>query len=756
MDTKGSEAIGVDVKFTLSPSTAVQRAYTLAEKMDYAGSVKKYPDFSISSKDGIYLHVLHPQDKSAINFGFDTSCCFRPNGNADSKGQSEYSLLQYCTTTKYGGVLRCESMDGESIYMGTPFLVNGNMMIFHSFESESEDRKRECNDFLVDGAVNAIEQSNGSIDVVLMADVHEKRLDTYGKIQLGEQVEQKQFSFFVPYFEGEEYEKYKDMYTNLEFPNYILAARVGEKVLSGKELLNWYKEVCHGNPQELISRLNLHTGEINQEFDFGAREIKQSITIKEVDTVQELYRKIGKLEKQRDILSLILQRKKVQSKEFNTNKEQEELEIIESKLTEIANAELIREVSSYSIGELREKIRQNQEKQLALYSGEDIETILDCKGINLQDEFEKIYTEEIGKKKVGKSQEAKAGRAIGQLISRVREKKDEIQNFSEIMNKIKQKTITDEELKMLEQSGINVTEYRNCINSEQNQEKSSENESVLSESDFKGRVAKAVELAMKDSVKKESAAAGILFDEITDEEIQSKANQEFVMLLRNKMLKSYLERDSYYGKIAPWMINNMSREMKSRGVDALFYAILTDSLTEEQIQIIRQCEEDYEGVNIIEIYNQILGEEDRENKEEKIKKKIRHDKMTKLKGQITIDIEMYKKIQSITGRINGSVSIESCAKLVYGNSWYIAIDKNGDIISSCYNTELDNEGAEKETYESSLQEFQIAQEQSSKKIDVDQIGIATKDVTEEEKKAELDALKKSRGGNIIVRKDCEI
>ena len=50
--TKGSEKVGTDTQFTASVSTAVQRAHTLAEKMDAAGSKKTFSDFSCESKDG--------------------------------------------------------------------------------------------------------------------------------------------------------------------------------------------------------------------------------------------------------------------------------------------------------------------------------------------------------------------------------------------------------------------------------------------------------------------------------------------------------------------------------------------------------------------------------------------------------------------------------------------------------------------------------------------------------------------------------
>ncbi len=186
--TKGSEKVGNDIQYTVSTSTAVQRAHTVAKKMDEAGPMKAFPDFSVSSSDGqMVLKCLHPQDKSAILLGFDVGCCFRPNGNADNKAQSEYSLLQYCTTTPYGGVLRVESKDGSQVYMGTPVLTSGNMMIFHSYETaitiglddkarkEKLEQWKKANELLVDAAKKAIESSNGTLNIVLMTDLHTRR-----------------------------------------------------------------------------------------------------------------------------------------------------------------------------------------------------------------------------------------------------------------------------------------------------------------------------------------------------------------------------------------------------------------------------------------------------------------------------------------------------------------------------------------------------------------------------------------------------
>ncbi len=186
--TKGAEKVGMDTQFTESVETAVPRAHDVATRMDKAGTKKTFPDFSCESADGeARLICFHPQDKGQMLLGFDAHCCFRPNGNADNSGINEHSLLQYCTTTPYGGVLKIESKDGSKVLMGTPFLTNGNMMMFHSYETalgtgsgniskeQALELCKKSNDLLVDAAQKAIELSNGTLNVVFMTNLHTRR-----------------------------------------------------------------------------------------------------------------------------------------------------------------------------------------------------------------------------------------------------------------------------------------------------------------------------------------------------------------------------------------------------------------------------------------------------------------------------------------------------------------------------------------------------------------------------------------------------
>lgn len=311
-----AERVGLDTKFTASPEKAVQRAHELAEKMDKSGRHKKFTDFSIDG-DGISLRVLHPQDKRAILLGYDTNCCFRPNGNADNSANNEYSLLQYCTTTPYGGVLECgktkeQSDDFSKIYMGTPFLVNGNCMMFHSFETvgnqECEDNYQIVNELLTKAAIKAIEESQGDTKVVMITDLHKDNegLNIDDKFNIG--------SFFQPYF-GEQYNNYEEMYTNLDCNNILLAAMVGDKVLSGEELKNWCEIECHGDIEEVKSKLGLRLGERNKDYEFPERSVRFEHNVENIELVDTFKQEYDKLTDERKILALFNRKKQLEKKE---------------------------------------------------------------------------------------------------------------------------------------------------------------------------------------------------------------------------------------------------------------------------------------------------------------------------------------------------------------------------------------------------------------------------------------------------------
>ena len=723
--TKGAERVGTDTQYTASPSTAVQRAHSLAEKMDEVSSIKKFPDFSVQNQNGqICLNVLHPQDKSAILLGYDTCCCFRPNGNADNSAKNEYSLLQYCTTTPYGGVLRCESADKSEIYMGTPFLVNGNCMMFHSYETAKGKKANETNELLIEAAQSAIEKSNSSIDVVFMTSLHagNDSLHTEDKISIS--------SYFRVYTEGE-YSNYQGMYNNLDGYNCILAARVGNKILTGEELVKWYKEECHSSPEELKQKLQLHFGERTEEFDFGRREIREQLDISELPLLQAFQKRRKDLQEKREILALELQKKKLEvRKELINAKEKEELAIIQSKLEG-------KEISKKTINELREELQQTRNAELELYSGRDIDLIAEVYGINLEEELRKRAEESEKSRKPKDKKKCGEGKAISILMARTRESDDErVKAISNLKQKIAQNELSDEELEVLEQAGIDVTEYKKVFRSDVDGKegpKSSENQSQKDP-----RVEQKVKQGMKNTAEKEEIVAEKLFERVSEEEIKIKSKR----ILRESIVGELKQKAAVIQKrkgleeLTEEEMQEIDQEVQRFDITGLTEGIVNGDISEEQQ---KQLEELKKSEYEFDIGSHKAKIEDKS----KLEKRIRMDKLAKLKAGITIGIETQKKIKMIKGRIDGEERRdENISKFIYGNSWYIALDEEGYVIDSKINPELAGNGEENDIYEKTLEgekKREIQPElirEITEKITVQEKQEATEEISEtnEEKK----------------------
>ena len=126
---------------------------------------------------------------------------------------------------------------------------------------------------------------------------------------------------------------------------------------------------------------------------------------------------------------------------------------------------------------------------------------------------------------------------------------------------------------------------------------------------------------------------------------------------------------------------------------------------------------------------------------EKIKNRVNNERISKLKAQITLGIEMQKKIHTtiaiISGKnVNTNIS-QNIAKLICGNSWYIALDNSGNIVDEYHNEKTDQTGKEKALYTQTLTELKS---KLSSKLNLEQqqlsiplIGTATKNVTSNDK-----------------------
>lgn len=126
---------------------------------------------------------------------------------------------------------------------------------------------------------------------------------------------------------------------------------------------------------------------------------------------------------------------------------------------------------------------------------------------------------------------------------------------------------------------------------------------------------------------------------------------------------------------------------------------------------------------------------------EKIKNRVNNERISKLKAQITLGIEMQKKIHTtiaiISGKnVNTNIS-QNIAKLICGNSWYIALDNSGNIVDEYHNEKTDKTGKEKSLYTQTLTELKS---KPSSKLNLEQqqlsitlIEAATKEVTSNDK-----------------------
>ena len=130
-----------------------------------------------------------------------------------------------------------------------------------------------------------------------------------------------------------------------------------------------------------------------------------------------------------------------------------------------------------------------------------------------------------------------------------------------------------------------------------------------------------------------------------------------------------------------------------------YYFATKDSagnITEEQMGQLERLQNKYQ-LNIQEISSSILSKKD------SLVREIRNEKLTKLKASVTVGIEQQKKMASIMGRIGPEKRRNAPPKrLMYGNTWYIAIDENGYIMESKYDAERDAEGEERKMFEETL------------------------------------------------------
>ena len=698
---KGSERIGIDTKFTSSNAKTRQRGYELAKKMDEQTAVKKYPNFSLKNEDeNIYAHVLHPQEKSAILFGYDTDCCFRPNGTADNSAKNEYSLLQYCLTTPYGGVLRCEDTQDGTIYMGTPFLVNGNCLMLHSYETANGGKKEEVNDLLVEIAKKAIKDSNGSIDIVFMTDLHveeDSRLNIGDKIILPK--------YFQAYTENE-YKVYEDMYNNLESDNVVLAARVENEILTGDKLLTWFNEKCNGNPDKLIECLNLHMGERKQEWDFGRRQIKEKLEVPEIKLVQAFLKRKKDLEKTREDIAFRL---------YEATDEEKD--------------------------KLRMELRKNREEELRIYSGEDIDLIAEIYNINIEQELAKKAEESVKNKKTKDRKKQKEGNAIGILISDIRKINNEnINSIDDLFTKIRNRTINANELEILEHEGVDISLYKKMLIKEDD----AFIENIDSQQNIEAEIVQKVKKGMKSTEQKEKIVSEILFREITEEEIKAKAKMVLNVSIGDELRRktAELRKGKQIEDLNEQEKTEVNEEVQRMNLKSLISAVVENKITEKHQQFLDEL---INGEYKLDLDSHTSKIKDKE----KMKREIRSGKLAKLKALVTYGINTQQKISVIKSKIDGTrTSATNIASLVYGNSWYIALDENKQIIETRINPEIDEKGLEKEYYEETLAQFE---EREKKELQLFSVKTVVQDISINDKQKAKRLVENTKNDENVIK-----
>lgn len=648
-NTPGSEKVGTDTKYTKEPENAVERAYELSKKMNEAKCEKKYPDFSVEDED-ISLKVLHPQDKSAILLGYETNCCFRPNGTADGEAKTEYSLLQYCTMTPYGGVMRVESKDGEKVYMGSPILRSGNCLMFHSYESNSNKKTEQVNELLDKAAIRAIEGSDGNIKAVFSTDLHtgKEKLDIEKRLTIS--------SFFKAYTE-EEYSNYNGMYTNLDSKNVVLAINIDGKILTGEEVKEWFEKECNGDEKVFIEKLGLQLGKVEENYEYIRRNIYQEIAIDNFKLVGKFNSRYQELKDERNKLALVNKKKKLESKNELNEDEKEELIIIDEELEQYKGYE---EYIELSVKDIRERLAENREKSFEVFSGEDIYLIAEHYGITAE-EIEKIVTEKVTMQyeriDITSEESSKSKKIKGKIISQIKECNDS--KLIKLISKVAKEEITEEELKLLQEAGIETREYESiCIKKEG---------TVDSEKIKADRIKGQVKKILADESAVESIVADKIFSDISEEEINAQILEDLI-----KTIKSHVY-DYYVSQNPDGIMTEYEKERINERIHGLD---IDDNITKcietdfKPIEWIERIKKEF-GLDVKSEYNKIL------RNQAKLRSKVQRNKLEKLKSDITIGIRKKERIDQLRDSISqGDTELENkeFERIIYGNDWFIGFN----------------------------------------------------------------------------------
>ena len=325
-------------------------------------------------------------------------------------------------------------------------------------------------------------------------------------------------------------------------------------------------------------------------------------------------------------------------------------------------------------------------------------------------------------------------------MARTRESQDErVKGISNLKQKIAKNEITDEELEILEQAGIDVTEYKKAF-----RENSEVTQTGNSEAERKGRIKQIVRKGMQDTAKKEEIVAEKLFERVTDEEIKTKSRrilkESIVGELKQKA--AVIRKRKGIEELTEEEMQEIDEEVQRIDVNSLIEGIVSGKISEEQQEILDELKNGEYGFDI-EIHKAKIKDKS------ELERRIRKDKLEKLKAGVTRGIETQKKIDKLKGRIDEEERPdENISKFIYGNSWYVALDEEGYVIDSELNSKFDENGIELDTYRKTLDEYK------KREIQPEAIEETTQNVTVQDKEKAICELQekdeeKTKKGDII-------
>ncbi len=483
-----------------------------------------------------------------------------------------------------------------------------------------------------------------------------------------------------------------------------MAAKVGDKILTGKELMEWYQTECHGRPSELKEKLGLHNGERKAEFDFGERKVRQELIVPQLDVITHVKENMSSLEEDMACVSLVLEKRKLrnfiaekweeaahdslseENRELLHQKEKE-LKRIEMAMQSFMTSERIAIEERRSNQELEEELMHLQEQESSLYAG-SVSLLKECYHISeeqVDQAIEQKIRDAMGLKENAENQgqERKSNKrpkltsaqkaAQSALMSEVKEK---IQDKEILTHIISGATLSDEEKEKL--SGIVPEEVVERYQEKMGVELSEEEEKARSEAKREERI-----------------------------------RQQFLKVKNNPEQYEQAQREA----VATIMFPDVSEEEVSR--------LLSEKHHLDVLNAERDKVDPPEAKKIED-----LSSEERK----RLEQEVRMNKLKEAQAVITTGIDAPTRINHIREMIAKAPQASiSCSRFVYGNDWYICIDGQGRIMEEYMDESVPQDGLSRKTYEEEREKYKEKEEVISK----EKVGEVTKGVSPEKKQGAI-------------------